>query len=88
MQAYRFPEPQNAREALTQANICIRAERLWADGYHYNEATGIVTIPEGESYQIDRIADTCSCAASKHHGDCKHRIAVARLYIQAQEKAA
>jgi len=88
VQAHRFPEPQNAREALTQANISARAERLWEDGYTYDTERGIVTSPKGETYQVDILADTCSCAASKHHGDCKHRIAVAKLYNKAESKAA
>ena len=86
MQACRFPEPANPREALTQANIADRAGHLWEEGYTYDARTGIVTSPKGDRYRVDTMADTCSCEAIKRHGDCKHRMAVARL--QAKQRPA
>ena len=80
MRSCLFPEPQNVQEAMVQANIAERAGRLWDEGYSYDPATGIIVSPRGDRYQVDIEADTCSCESIKHHGDCKHRIAVARLH--------
>lgn len=82
-----FPEPQDVQQAMVQANISARAEKLWDDGYTYDEKTGTVTSPKGQRYHVNREADTCSCEAIKHHGDCKHRIAVARLHKSRQKAA-
>jgi len=87
MKEYCFPDPQDVHQAMVQANISARAEKLWDEGYTYEESTGTVIGPQGQRYHIDREADTCSCEAIKHHGDCKHRIAVAKLH-RAKKKAA
>ena len=87
MKDYLFPEPQDVHQAMVQANISARAERLWDEGYTYEESTGTVTSPQGQRYHVDHEDDTCTCEAIRHHGDCKHRIAVARLY-KSRNKAA
>jgi len=85
---YRFPEPQDVHQAMVQANISARAEKLWEEGYTYEEQTGTVISPKGQRYHVDCEADSCSCEAIKHHGDCKHRIAVAKLNKSKKKRAA
>ena len=70
----------NFNETRELANVNTRAQRLFTDGYKISTPNGYpafreLTSPEGVTYSVDTIFETCSCPYfTKNEGKkmCKH----------------
>lgn len=95
--------PQNPREynmLLSHNRMIERAINLHKDGYRITPVCEtvngrikpilgafVVTNPNGDDYDVDVIAQTCTCQAHRRNHCCKHRSGAYRLGCrQAQEE--
>lgn len=73
------------------ATLHLRAERLFEDGYRagwIDEDTVAVISVRGETYQIDRVWQTCTCPYYEQTGGrhgCKHLLGYERLLARQHE---
>lgn len=87
--AHLFPHPRTPQEALTQANVLHRAQTLFQSGYDFYIADqdayrfGICG-SQGEHYEVNVRALTCSCKCFQERTYCKHLVGLI-LCREAQE---
>lgn len=78
-------EPRFRRAARLLANVRMRAERLFEDGYvarRLDPHRIAITAPGGAAYELDASDRSCTCPFFvKHQGryDCKHLLGISCL---------
>src|SRR5207247_59265 len=78
-------------EARTLVNIIRRCERLWDDGYtfeQFNTAPWMYAVesPAGALYFVNLKQETCTCDSFENRDYCKHLYAVQKE-VERQEAA-
>lgn len=77
--------PRTLDEARVQANLNHRAQHLFTHGYRakwLDDHLLEMNTPQGETYELDTAAQSCSCPFfKKHYGKfgCKHLLGYPKL---------
>jgi hypothetical protein len=84
----KIPEPRNIQEAMQQARIQDRANRLFADGYRarYSPEDDVilVTNEEGTTYRVGVVFEDCNCPFYTDKEYCKHALGAQKLLLDTQ----
>jgi hypothetical protein len=80
-----IPNPRNASEALQQARVLERANRLFADGYRaaYVEQDDVILVTNEEqtTYRVGVVFEDCTCPFYVDKQYCKHALGAQRLLL-------
>lgn len=70
-----LPVPLSLAEAVHQANVNGKAQRLYSLGYsgHWSSEDEVeIVSPSGSVYRVNAIEQTCECAHFARHRFCSH----------------
>jgi hypothetical protein len=80
-----IPNPRDAQQAMQQARVQERANRLFEDGYRaeYLPADDVivVTSDEGNLYRVGVVFEDCTCPFYADKQYCKHALGAQRLLL-------
>ena len=83
-----IPKPRDVQQAMQQARVQDRANRLFADGYRARYAPEddviLVTNEEGTTYRVGVVFEDCTCPFYKENDYCKHALGAHKLLLDTQ----